>query len=271
MGKKRRILNRARKFASKYFQWMDKSDGTDDNILSDVPKYIDALTITDNENQSVKIEGFALGPINDGTDEIDYSIDGAAYVNAGAVFTDEGAVETTQRYSFAVDTAPTAPDFVSVGNHKITVRMKNDTDALRYKSVNISVRENKIELGGLADAFKDDGFANMEFDSTLLTVIDGVQKAGSGDAVSFALPSSNGFKIEVLDAAGDNVNLTGDVTSITIAKGQDVEGGFGSELTLLKDAVADDTDFTVKITPLDSVDNELTDSVVTQAVTVLKL
>jgi len=252
---------------------MDKSDGTDDNILSDVPQYIDALTITDNENQSVKIEGFALGPITagGGGDEIDYSIDGAAYVNAGAVFTDNGAGETTQRYSFAVDTAPTAPASVSVGNHKITVRMKDDTDALRYKSANISVRENKIELGGLADAFKDDGGANMEFDSTQLTVISGVAKAGSVDAVSFANPSTNGFKIEVLDAAGDNVDLTGDVTSITIAKNNDVAGGFGSEATLLKDAVADDTDFTVKITPLDSDDIELTDSVVTQAVTVLKL
>jgi hypothetical protein len=270
MGKKRRILNRARKFASKYFQWMDKSDGTDDNILSDVPQYIDALTITDNENQSVKIEGFALGPINAGADEIDYSIDGAAYVNAGAVFTDEGVGETTQRYSFAVDTAPAATGSVSVGNHKITVRMKDDTDALRYKSANISVRENKIELGGLADAFKDNAAANMEFVSIEMTVISGVQKAGSEDAVSFANPSSNGFKIEVLDAAGDNVNLTGDVTSITIARLADLTDNSEDIADLLKEAVTDDTDFTVKITPLDSDDNELTDSVVTQAVTVLK-
>jgi len=236
---------------------MDKSDGTDDNILSDVPQYIDALTITDNENQSVKIEGFALGPINAGADEIDYSIDGAAYVNAGAVFTDNGVGETTQRYSFAVDTAPTAPDSVSVGNHKITVRMKDDTDALRYKSANISVRENKIVID--ETAFSDVGGSQigLVIDNIFL---EGATSAGSPTPATSLL---NGWTITGVDSNGDAVTIDATVADVDVA---DLAALAGNTEDVLDSAAADT--YTLTVTPKDGGDNLLTASATTVTVPV---
>lgn len=259
MGKKRRILNRARKFASKYFQWMDKSDGTDDNILSDVPQYIDALTITDEQNQTVKIEGFALGPITagGGGDEIDYSIDGAAYVNAGAIFTDNGVGETTQRYSFAIDPAPTAPGFVSVGDHKITVRMKDDTDALRYKNAKISVRENKIVID--ETAFSDVGGSQIGLDIDNI-FFEGATSAGSSTPATSVL---NGWTITGVDSNGAAVTIDTTVADVDLA---DLAALSGSTEDVLDTPGADT--YTLTVTPKDGGDNLLTASATTVTVPV---
>lgn len=274
MGKKRRYIQRARKFAKKAFKFLDKLDGNAaDGAIEEYDAFIDTIVVTDNENQTVDIAGRVLGNV-EGLDAnpalrlVQYSRDGGANWTDGPQISDDSSVGS-DRFTYTISDIGQLPGTpFSVGANDIMVRAKGVTDAQRDKAVSFTVRENKIVLGGLDTAFTDDGSQNITFDASAMTVVSGKQIAGSADAVSFANPSSNGFKIEVLDAEGAPVSLTGAVTSITIAQNVNLTDNSQDITTLLASAVTADTTFTVKVTPLDSSDEELTASAITQTVSV---
>lgn len=267
MGKKRRYIQRARKFAKKAFKFLDKLDGNAaDGAIEEYDAFIDTIVVTDNENQTVDITGRVLGNVEDLAEQkIQYSVDGGSTFVDGTI-TDSSAVGS-DRFTYSVSDIGLGAA-LDVGTNEIIVRAKGVTDAQRDKAASFAVRENKIVLGGLATAFTDDGSQNITFDASAMTVVSGKQIAGSADAVSFANPSSNGFKIEVLDTDGDAVSLTGAVTSITIAQNVNLTNDDEDIATLLASAVTADTTFTVKVTPLDSDDEELTASAIRQTVSV---
>ena len=89
MGKKRRILTRTTKFAKKYFEFLDKADGADDDIIDTSggrgDPFIDTVTVTDLNNQTVTVAGTAIG-LKAG-DKVEFSVDGGAFGNEKTVTT----------------------------------------------------------------------------------------------------------------------------------------------------------------------------------------
>ena len=71
MGKKRRILTRTAKFANKYFEFLDKVDGTTNKIdaaevddsLERVSPFVDTVSIADNGNQTITVTGRVIGDV----------------------------------------------------------------------------------------------------------------------------------------------------------------------------------------------------------------
>ena len=82
MGKKRRFIHRARKFAKKYFKVLDGFDGgADDSEIEEYAAFIDTINVTDNQNQTVTFTGRVLGKVAGTVPNlgIEYSLDGAAF------------------------------------------------------------------------------------------------------------------------------------------------------------------------------------------------
>ena len=63
MGKKRRIFTNPKKFGSKYFEFLDNLDGTDDNVISStrVTPTIRTLGLADNGDRTIKVTAQMFG------------------------------------------------------------------------------------------------------------------------------------------------------------------------------------------------------------------
>lgn len=280
MGKKRRILTRTTKFAKKYFEFLDKADSTDDDQIDTSSgrgdAFIDTLAVTDRNNQTVKLSGRLLG-FKEG-DKIQWSFDGETFKpNNGQVVTHTGTGLDKIKIDEAVEVAAVA-GHLSVGSHTVRVRKLGETNEDLYKSADVSIRQHKITIGGLAAAFIESG-DQISFVSAQLNIAGKKLKGVSQDAAVLGANSTNAIKYEVstgaeFDAA-NTVKLIGDVDSITIAKNQNyTDTSLDHPTRLLKDAVTGAAGtvhtFTVKVTPFDSSGAELTDSAVFHTLTVTK-
>ena len=293
MGKKRRILTRTTKFAKKYFEFLDKVDGTDDDIIDTSggrgDPFIDTVTVTDLNNQTVTVAGTAIG-LKAG-DKVEFSVDGGTFGNEKTVTT-SGTGLATVAFTQTINSA--AGDGHSVGTHTFTVRKKDATDVDLHKSETAHVRENLIVLTVDNDAFTDTNANQIKFDASKVTVAAGdwKDKAGSTDiaflgAGGGAGTAAIGLKITVSHNGTLksilNKDAGGAATSQTIAKtatftndtqdidtllaadadaaGEPLEGGVNGTTT---------TDFICTVVPVDSAGNALEDSAVRQTVTVTK-
>lgn len=281
MGKKRRYIQRANKFAKKYFKILDGFDGNaDDAEIESYNAFIDTLVATDNENQTVTLTGRVLGKAsvvaNNG---IEYSLDGAAFVAVNSAITDNNSGDLDE-FTYNSGTGASAIGIgaaLSVGTHTVVVRPKSVTDTNHDKEISFTIRENKVTIGGIATAFTEAG-DNIAFDASDLT-ISGKKAGGNNTAAALGDASNLKIKVEIL-RAGVAQALTGDVTSITHAIGVDfADNGGASPINdatiLLADlaGVAQGTavDYVVRITPIDATtDAPLTASVAEATVTVTK-
>lgn len=263
MGKKRRFIHRARKFAKKYFKVLDGFDGNaDDSEIEAYDAFIDTLAVTDNENQTVTLTGRVLGKASAVTDAgIEYSLDGAAFVAVDSAITDNNS-SNLDEFTFNSGTGANAIGIgaaLSVGTHKIVVRPKGITSTQRDKEASFSVIQNKVTIGGIAAAFTDTTSDNIAFDASKLTISG--KKAG-GDNTDAALGDASNLKIKV-EILRDGVaqGLTGGDDFIEHAIGVDfADNGGASPIDDATILAADLTgvpattvvEYVVRITPFDA-------------------
>lgn len=280
MGKKRRAINRARKFATKYFKFLDKLDGNAaDGAIEEYDAYIDTLTVTDNNNQTVTLTGRVLGNVegldnNANNRKVQYSFDGGSSWSDSPKITDDSGVDT-DRFIFTVAEGKlnNGNALISGSSYTCTVRPKGITDTQRdLASSEFTVRENKINLQASAFSVLDDSNQNqIRFTKANLFAATPGKKA-SGSAGDAAL-GNNGIRILVnKDGGANNVFLlnhafTGSSTTAGTINTGDYPGGGANYDTVLATAATGVYAFTV--IPLENGTNrELRDSAISFSLTI---
>jgi hypothetical protein len=263
MGKKRRFIQRARKFAKKYFKVLDGFDGlADDAEIESYAAFTDTIVSTDNENQTVTWTGRMLGKVSVVPNlGIEYSLDGAAFAaaidsaitrDAGAGGIDEFTYTSNGVLGVAGRIGTGAP--LSVGTHTVVIRPKGSTDAQLDKEVSFTIRENKIAI--VTGAFTPDGSGNIVVDASAV-IGAGKKVAGSDANAEFA---QNGYQVTAKDANGDVVAV--------VAARANVLKNAGTDGTILSASVVNGTVITLTITPKDNTNALLTASAVEHTITV---
>ena len=260
MGKKRRIIHRARKFAKKYLKILDGFDGSaDDSEIEVYTAFIDTISATDLENQTVQLTGRVLGKASDVTDSaIEYSLDGGANFTATANDTisrdagDGGVDEFTYNSGTGADAIGIGAA-LPVGTNTVIVRPKGVDDVQRQKELTFTIRENKIAI--VTGAFTNDGNGNIAVDASAV-IGAGKKVAGSNTAAAFA---TNGYQVTAKDASGNTLAVTARAN---------VNKNAGTDGDILVDDVANGTVVTLTITPKDENNNLLTASAVEHTIPV---
>ncbi len=260
MGKKRRFIHRARKFAKKYFKVLDGFDGsTDDAEIESYDAFIDTLVATDLNNQTVQLTGRVLGKASVVTNSaIEYSLDGGASFTATANDTisrnvGDGGVDEFTYNSGTGAAAIGIGAALPVGTNTVIVRPKGIADVQRRKELTFTIRENKIAI--VTGAFADDTAGNIAV--TAANVIGAGKKvAGNNTAAAFA---TNGYQVTAKDASGNTLAVTARAN---------VNKNAGTNGDILNADVADGTVVTLTITPKDEGNNLLTASAVEHTITV---
>ena len=283
MGKKRRILTRTTKFAKKYFEFLDKVDETTnkidaaevDDIIEVGDPFIDGLVVTDRQNQTVKLSARALGFASG--EKIQWSFGREAFKpDAGQALDETGTGLDKLRVDEAVEVTAVA-GFLAPGKHKVRVRKLGETNKSLYGTAEVTIRQHKITIGGLATAFTEAG-DQISFDASELTISGKQVKGASKAAATFGAASTNAIKIEV--STGDRfdpasiVKIGANADDVTIAAGEAMNDATHDDADLLHAAVGGDAGdvhtFTVKVTPFDTDDVELTESATVHTLTVTK-
>lgn len=240
MGKKRRILTRTTKFAKKYFEFLDKADGTDDDQIDTSSgrgdAFIDTISALDNEDQTVTVSGRVLG-MKSG-EKVEVSVDGGAFANETAIDVSGTGIDGA-KYSVTIGSG--AP--LSKGSHSFSVRKKNATNEDLRKSATVDVRENKIGFTLSNTAVINDEAGNINIDLRTATVTTtGKAAAGVAGAASFQ-DGSNGFVVTVKDSGGNTVAVKA-VATRTKAQAQAATGQVSAIMNVAANGV-----FTVTVTP----------------------
>ena len=239
MGKKRRILTRTTKFAKKYFEFLDKADGADNNIIDTSSgrgdPYIDTVNVVDNEDQTVTVSGRVFGM--KAAEKVEISVDGGAFGNEATVNVGGSGIDGVT-YTKTIGVG----DALSVGSHTFNVRKKDATDESLRKSATADVRENKIGFD-ISAAVINDTSGNINIDLRTATVsTTGKKSAGEGGAASFQ-DGSNGFVVTVKDPDGNAVAVKAAATR-TKTQAQSAGGRVNGIMNAAANGV-----FTVTITP----------------------
>lgn len=275
MGKKRRYIQRARKFAQKYFKILDGFDGDDDSEIQKYDAFIDTLVATDLGNQTVQLTGRVLGKASTVADlGIEYSFDsGVTFTAVNSAIADQNTSDIDE-WLFDTGTGASAIGIgaaLDVKTHTVIVRPKSIADTQRQKKVSFAIKENEIAIGGIAAAFTDDDADNIAFDASDLTIA-GKKLKGDNTAASFGNPSTNRIKIEIFrDGAAQT--LTGGALSLTINNNTNFPAA--NDATILVTALAGVAagtvvTYLVRITPSDSANTVLAGSVAEASITVTK-
>lgn len=288
MGKKRRILTRTTKFAKKYFEFLDRSDGQNDDLLlgSQIQAYVDTLKAIDNQNQTVALEGRLVGFATD--DKIQWSVNGGDWkpdLGAAIIDVPGGGLD---RLKIDPAVPVTLPDGAPLpkGSHKIAVRKLGETNESLHKSTTVDVRENKIALDLAAGCFSDSGDNNIAFDSTKVTITEGKKTAGDANDAVLGGGGADAVGIRIsITQNGAAQSLVGPGLTKAVLSGATFTDGSADIAEILEvdaddlgqplhDDVANDgdtIDYVVTVVPVDSQGTPLEDSAVTQTVTVEKV
>ena len=287
MGKKRRILTRTTKFSKKYFGLLDKIDSSSnvidsseiDDVIEAGDTFIDTISVADNNNETVTVTGRVLGGGHT-TGDVEVSIDGGAFgiatatTLAGGAGSSGGLDEVV--YSIKTTTA------LGKGTHTARVRKANETnEGLWSELKSFEVRQNKIDIAftagaGAASAFNDSTSDNISLDASDITITGGKKKAGDeNDAVlGGAGAHAVGIRIEVFlasdGARANGLNLTGGNAFLDIPAATNPFAG-ADDASILVDDIAADTDFVIRVTPIEADTNALlTDSALERTLSVAK-
>ncbi len=254
MGKKRRILTSTTKFAKKYFEFLDKADGADDNVIDTSSgrgdPYIDTVNVVDNEDQTVTVSGRVFGM--KATEKVEISVDGAAFGNEATVTVGGDGIDGVT-YTKTIGVG----DALSVGSHTFNVRKKDATDKDLRKSATADVRQNLINIK--AAAFTKNG---NQIRFTKAHFLD-AEKPGKKAAGSGANAELGNFSFNIVVAKDGGANtpslLTGVWANSVISKAE--IGALGATVDILDTPGAGTYTFTV--TPVDDVGVTLSDSAIT--------
>jgi hypothetical protein len=204
MGKKRRYIQRVNKFGRKMFNFLDKLDGTDDEILAhpEIDNLIDRVTVTDRGNGTIFINSRAIGA--DFTDEkMHYK------VNSLAEDTDIDCVTTgtgPDKFTFpsavpAVDGAGTRIDLTE-GGHTVTAELKGGTQNAPLISAKFHVAAVKKDLSAVTA--EDDGSGVIKVNVAAGIDLPAAADAGAAGEAAGRLAGEEAF---TLGSGGDKNDL----------------------------------------------------------------
>lgn len=281
MGKKRRFIHRARKFAKKYFKVLDGFDGNaDDSEIEEYAAFIDTIVATDLNNQTVQLTGRVLGNVSAVADDgIEYSLDGGEnFIAVDSAITDNNSGDIDE-FTYNSGTGGSAIGIgafaaaLPIGKNTVIVRPKGITDPQRDKELSFDIRENKINLVLGEGTFSDDTEQNIDFDASAITLdaTPGKIRAGSNTNAALGAASNIGIRITILkDGVAQAIQ---DKANGNVATTQTVGPGNFSTTALditniLNAAVEAQTTFVCRVEPVDSEGNVLSASAVEQTVTV---
>tara|TARA_B100000427_G_scaffold326523_1_gene335366 strand:- start:1573 stop:2499 length:927 start_codon:yes stop_codon:yes gene_type:complete len=249
MGKKKRAIHRSKKFSSKYFQFLDNLDGTNDDSLqfSQIESEVKKVLVTDNGNQTISAQIMAIGP-GDATgtagltgDKVKYKINGTL---ANATLS-VAAGARTREDKFRFDTAdPAIIDggtgiVLDAGNHTLEAILceEDGTQTSVTKKVNFAVERSVITMTPNANfltAHTDGDNVGMDIreitatgkrPGELYTYHPGADAPGGPDGDAGTADHAHGYRISaelrtaateelLADAAYAAVQLSGDEATL---------------------------------------------------------
>lgn len=260
MGKKKRAIQRVKKFGTKMFKFLDKVDGTTDSILSDsrIDDIVESITLTnDRGNQTVALDCRLLGA--DFEDKhVRYIITeegGSTHTVDAAVVTAVGSVGKGKFTAPAAAAGAAAEDATGVvilpaGTHSVVARAYDDDGGIdenapltvATESVSFKIKRSEISIadaGGLTPFATESAVAgNIEVDLANLTIsgkqpgveddyepVDGVGKGG------------HGFKLSGTVKTGNDAAAAANAAAVDLAFADDgfAGGGVGDEVFIKGD------------------------------------
>lgn len=291
MGKKRRYLNRVKKFGNKMFRWLDSCDGTRDDQLLDsrIDTVISSLSIVDRGNQTFNFVATCTGPgggaNNLAGDRVYYLVDGTAVHSTQVpTMTDNGAGKKRKRWTCTGADPATfggATDvLLTPGEHTLTAVIQTsvagnaEISEAVTKKFTIARSEIKVDTSD-ADFLEEGGTdGNVKVNIDKLAV-SGKQPGVEADysPTQTAAAGRHGYRLSVKDSAGTTVKVGGgagaDHLDTTDGSGLDSHNDL-----LLAGYVAGldagDYTYTVTFVPLGADDAPLTDDAVSKAITITK-
>lgn len=161
MGKKKRYIHRVKKFGRKMFNFLDKVDGTDDDILADtnIDNIIDRVTVTDRGNGTIFITSRAIGAdFATATATMSYQVEGQV-IDADIACVDGNDGAGLDRFTFpsaipAVDGNGTRIDLAE-GELTVTAEITGGSQLAPLVTKKFSVSAVKKDLSAVTAA--DDG------------------------------------------------------------------------------------------------------------------
>lgn len=253
MGKKRRYIQRVKKFGTKMFKFLDKVDGTADDKLEDsrIDNIIERIIVTDRGNQTIKLDARALGADFTGKN-ITYTVN--------SLTADDIAVNTsgTGKDKFRFPSAEPAVDGngdvieLTPGSHTVTAVISGPGETAPLVTQTFNVARSAVTVGTLAAALAE-GATNGQLKITLsLLTVSGKRPFEEADYDPKHDGAQDGFQITAVDSNGDAVAMAAAATKNDGAAATD-------EIDNLLNAALGATDtLTVTFTPLDSSNNPLT-------------
>lgn len=227
MGKKRRIFTNPKKFGSKYFEFLDNLDGTDDNVISStrVTPTIRTLGLADNGDRTIKVAAQMFGSgsaINDM--QILITKTGSVALASPVVSSERPSPNASSRGYLYTSSAPAVLDnsgniFVlpaGTAQVKCTVYDNSNPGTLNTSTI---ILEEAITVGsapiGLSSTLLSSSLSEtgaLIIDCTAGMVGTGPQH-GSGSGVG----SSQVYAITASVGHGFNISLSGSLTgSLTL-------------------------------------------------------
>jgi hypothetical protein len=212
MGKKRRYIQRVKKFGTKMFNFLDKVDGqAADGILdtsgTKIDNIIESVFVTDRGNQTIKLDARAIGANFTG-ESITYTVN--------ALTADTIAVNTggSGRDKFRFPSAEPAVDggdaliLLTPGSHTVTAQITGGTHDAPLVSKTFNIARSAITMTPNADFLK----VHADTDNIQMN-LDEITIVGNrpGEEVAYDPSSSDGiesdgdsFKISATMKIGDD-------------------------------------------------------------------
>lgn len=200
MGKKRRYIHKVKKFGRKMFDFLDKVDGTDDDILSDsrIDNVIDRVTVKDRGNRTISITSRAIGADFKTTNEVmAYQVD-TEVIDADIACVDGGASAGADRYTFpsanpAVD-GNDAVLLLAAGSHTVTAEITGGTEDAPLVTKAFNISEARKDLSAVTAA-EDATPGDIQVDVAAEIDLAAAATAGAAGEAAGRLPGEENFEL----------------------------------------------------------------------------
>lgn len=197
MGKKRRYIHKVKKFGRKMFEFLDKVDGTDDDILSDsrIDNVIDRVTVKDRGNRTISITSRAIGA-NFSAEEMHYQVNSLTE-DTDIACVDGGASAGADRYTFP--SANPAVDGVgglillTEGAHTVTAELTGGTENAPLVTKTFKVAEARKDLSAVTAADAGSGIIQVNV-AAGIDLAAAAQDGAAGEAAG-RLPGEESFTL----------------------------------------------------------------------------
>lgn len=228
MGKKRRYLNRVKKFGNKMFRWLDSCDGTRDDQLLDsrIDTVISSLSIVDRGNQTFNFVATCTGPgggaNNLAGDRVYYLVDGTAVHSTQVpTMTDNGAGKKRKRWTCTGADPATfggATDvLLTPGEHTLTAVIQTsvagNAEISEAVTKKFTIARSEIVLGALDEAFTADN-TNGQVDLDLSKITVSGKRPGEEDDYDPTNAGKDSFIITCKKSDGSAVTLNAGKTTL---------------------------------------------------------